>query len=185
VAVNRAWTERLHECSRLGRLAAGVNAPGNDVFQTHRVAAEEDRMRSALGRFHARLDAFQAELREYAESDEAAALANDLRDFRRLTQEMADEASRLFAHLRQNQTEEAGASMAAMDRQYARGNQALERLRGDIAAIQIRHFEDQAVAAASLQRFQYVASGLILLLLCGAVAYGRRLRRQVEAATRE
>src|SRR5262245_42580221 len=40
VAVNQAWTERLHECSRLGHLAAGANAPGNDVFQSHQVAAE-------------------------------------------------------------------------------------------------------------------------------------------------
>jgi signal transduction histidine kinase len=185
VAVNRAWTERLHECARLGRLAAGVNAPGNDVFQTNQITAEEEKMRAALGLFNARLDAFRAELRENAEGDEVAALADDLRAFRRLMQAMAEEAGRLFAKLRQQRVREAGANMAAMDRYYAGAIQALERLRGDIAAIQIRHFEDQAVAAASLQRFQYVASALILLLLGASVAYGSRLRRQAETATRE
>ncbi len=41
VAVSRARDERLRECARLGQLAAGVNAPGNDIFQSQRVDAEE------------------------------------------------------------------------------------------------------------------------------------------------
>src|SRR5690348_9381724 len=51
VAVNQAWTERLHECSQLGQLAAAVNAPGNDVFQSHQVAVEEANLRAARRRF--------------------------------------------------------------------------------------------------------------------------------------
>src|SRR5262249_24104549 len=43
----------------------------------------------------------------------------------------------------------------------------------------------QTAAAGSLQRFQYVVSALILLMIAGSVAYGHRVRRQVESATRE
>src|SRR5438067_905724 len=48
VSVNQEWTDRLRECSQLGQLAARVNAPGNDVFQSHQVTAEEAKMQAAL-----------------------------------------------------------------------------------------------------------------------------------------
>src|SRR5262245_61110718 len=63
VVVNQAWVERLHACSEVGQLAAGVNAPGNDVFQSHQVEVETHKMHAALRRFDERLDAFQEELR--------------------------------------------------------------------------------------------------------------------------
>jgi signal transduction histidine kinase len=184
-AVNQAWTERLHECSQLGHLAGGVNAPGNDVFQSHQVDAEEQKMQAALRQFNERLEAFQQELQANIDGDGGGALPDDLSTFRRFVQEMAEEAGRLFGYLRREQTREAGTSMAAMDRCYARANQALERVRREIAAIQARHLANQTAAAGSLQRFQYVVSALILLMIAGSVAYGHRVRRQVESATRE
>src|SRR5437763_1744397 len=156
VTDNQAWTQRLHECSRLGQLAAGVNAPGNDVFQSHQVAAEEAKMQAAMRLLEDHLDAFQGELRANADGAEAGALLEGLNEFRQLMRQMAAEAHGLFTHLRSDQTTEAGEGMAAMDRQYARANRVLERLRGEIAAVQERHFEHQTAVAASLLRFQYV-----------------------------
>jgi signal transduction histidine kinase len=185
IAVNQAWTARLHACSQLGQLAAAVNAPGNDVFHSHQVAVEEANMRAALRLFDERLGAIQEELRANTDGDEAAALLEDLQAVRRLTQQMAAEAQGLFAHLRNDRTREAGESMAAMDRQYARVNQILERLRGGIAAIQQQHFENQTAVAASLQHFQHVVFALILLMIGGSAAYGQRVRWRLESATRE
>jgi signal transduction histidine kinase len=185
VAVNQAWTERLHECSQLGQLAAGVNAPGNDVFQSHRVAVEKTKMQAALRLFNERLQAFQEELGENAAGEEVVGLLEDLRTFGQLVQEMAAEALGLFSYLGGDQTKEAGESMAGMDRRYAQANQVLERIRGEIAAVQKRHFENQTAVAASLQRFQYVVSSLILLMIGGSLAYGHKVRRQVESAARE
>jgi signal transduction histidine kinase len=184
-AVNQAWTERLHACSKLGQLAASVNAPGNDVFQSHQVAAEEVKLREALRGFNQHLDTFREELRANAEGDEAAAVAGELQTFQGLVGRMAGEARDLFAQCRKGQTREAGERMAAMDRQYARAIQALERSRGEIAGIQKQHFDDQAALAALLQRSQYAASTLILLMIGGLLAYGHRVRRRVETTTRE
>src|SRR5262245_38836495 len=74
VTDNQAWTERLHECSRLGQLAAAVNAPGNDVFQSHQGAAEEARMEAAERLLAEHLDRFQEGLRTNAETAESGAL---------------------------------------------------------------------------------------------------------------
>jgi signal transduction histidine kinase len=185
VTDNQAWTERLHECSRLGQLAAGVNAPGNDVFQSHQVAAEEARLQAAVRLFEDHLGEFEQELRANAEDTEAGTLLENLQEFRGLMRQMAEEAHGLFARLRSDRTKEAGEGMAAMDRHYAAANRVLERVRAEIAAIQKRHFEHQTGVAASLLRFQYVMSALILLMIGGSLAYGHKVRRQVEAATRE
>jgi signal transduction histidine kinase len=185
VAVNQAWTDRLRECAQLGQLAVAVNAPGNDVFQSHQVAEEEAKLQGALRQFNERLDTLEDALRTVPGPEEAAGLLGSLQTVRRLIQEMAEEAQGLFAQLRSGHTRQAGEKMAAMDRGYARANQALERLREQITAIQGRHLEDQAAVAASLERFEYVVSPLVLLLIAGAMAYGHRARRQVEAATRE
>jgi signal transduction histidine kinase len=185
VTDNQAWTERLHECSRHGQLAAAVNAPGNDVFQSHQGAVEEARMEAAVRLLTEHLDSFEEGLLTNAEAAEAGALLANLEAFRRRMQDMAGEARGLFAHLRSGRTQDAGQSMASMDRQYALGNQALEKLRGEIAAIQTRHFQRQTEVASSLLRFQYVMSGLLLLMIGGSLAYAHRVRRQVETATRE
>ena len=55
-------------------------------------------------------------------------------------------------------------------------------LRTEATAIQQRHFGRQTAAAATLQRFEYLIAGLILVMVGAATAYGRRLNRQ---ATRD
>src|SRR5262249_25331391 len=107
VAINQAWTARLHDCSQLGQLAAGVNAPGNDVFQSHQVAVEEANLQVAVWRFNQRLDAFAAELQAHAEEGEAATLMDLAEAFRQFMEHMAAEARVLFAHLRSDRTKEA------------------------------------------------------------------------------
>ncbi len=182
VAVNQVWTERLHDCSQLGQLAAGVNAPGNDVFQSHQVSLEEARMHAAQERFNTQLDAFQNGLRGHSDDDTARTLGEQVEQFRLQMQQMEEEAESLFAHLRSDRSRTAGERMAAMDRRYAQANHMLEQMRGEIAAIQERHFEHQTAAATSLQHFQYGMSLLILAMIGGSAVYGRRVRRQMDAA---
>src|SRR4051812_18327791 len=66
LADNQAWTERLHECAQLAQLAEAVNAPGNDVFQSHEVATEETKMYAALQRFNESVEAFRQALQDSA-----------------------------------------------------------------------------------------------------------------------
>lgn len=44
VELNQLWTERATDFSRLGELAGEIDAPGNDVFDTHDVEAESARL---------------------------------------------------------------------------------------------------------------------------------------------
>src|SRR3954462_12564017 len=51
IEVNQAWNELLHETSALGRLAAAVDTPGNDVFESGDVEAEAEKVHGAWPAF--------------------------------------------------------------------------------------------------------------------------------------
>jgi signal transduction histidine kinase len=185
VAVNRQWMRRLHHCSTLGELAAGINAPANDVFQSHEVAAEEARLQAAVQMMRNYLNGLDADLQAKPDEVDAVPLVPGLQSFQQLTTAMAAEAQIVFEQLRTSHSKEAALAMAAMNRRHAEANETLQRLRGTIMSIQTRHFENQITVADSLQQFQYAVSTFIVLMIGGSLAYGRKLRRQVEAATRE
>lgn len=176
VEVNEAWVDRLHQTAKLGQLAAEVNAPGNDVFQSRQVEAEAERMRAARSTWSSHLQAVREELLANVPSPRATPLAGRLQDAQQAMDAMNIQADLLFTQLRKGLVAEAGTSMAAMDRQYALVNRALEELRRDIGAVQKEHFDRQTGAAVSLQRSQYVLATLILLMIAGAAIYGYKLR---------
>ena len=59
VAVNQVWDQRLAAYSELGELAAAVDAPGNDVFDSLDVPGESARMRAARAAFDERFVALR------------------------------------------------------------------------------------------------------------------------------
>src|SRR5204863_5817429 len=48
VARSREWANRMDAYNHLSELAVAVDAPGNDVFETHDVVAERARVAAAL-----------------------------------------------------------------------------------------------------------------------------------------
>src|SRR5437667_4669871 len=62
VRLNQDWSRRLGSYSELGQLAAAVNAPGNDLFDSHDLPGESARVESARARFNEKLSAVRAEV---------------------------------------------------------------------------------------------------------------------------
>lgn len=185
LAVNHAWARRLDDCTELSKLAAAVNAPGNDVFQSHQADAEYARMQTARRQFEKRLALFQSEIEARADPVEAESFLRGLQAAGKAMEEMAADARRLFAHVKSGSTKEAGKSMADMDRRYARFIEAIEQVRRDMSVIQSRAFEKQAAAAASLQRLEYGVDALVLAMILAAMVYAHVVRKQMERATRD
>ncbi len=185
VEVNQEWARRMEEYSVLGRLAAQVNAPGNDVFDSRDVPHEAARMQAALRVFDARLSALREELTRSVPPAEAEALLAHMRDVERAMAEMVGEARLIFEHFGAGLSQSAGERMATMDRRYARLLASLQELGAHVAAIQRHEFERQMAAAAALQRFEYAIAGLILLMVGAATVYGRRLSREAAQDARE
>ena len=185
VEVNQIWGQRLADYSELGQLAAAVDAPGNDIFDSLDLETETARFRTALERYEQRFAALREEVRANAGEAEAARV---LADFDAVAGAMADmtrQAEAIFSFFAQSQPGEAARWMATMDRTYARVNTAMADLRRDVAAIQQDNFAEQQATAADLSKFEYLIAGFILLMISAATMYGHKMARRVDADARE
>lgn len=185
VTINRMWEQRLDRYLALGEIAALVNAPGNDVFDTHEVDAEERRTQAALQIFQQQMAELRADAQHNLNAEQAAVLLGDLGVVDAAMREMVMEAERIFSFFRQDQTGLAGARMASMDRKYHALNQALAHVRKRVSAIQGSLFIEQQAEAASLQDFEFVIAGFVLVMITAAALYGHKIRQKLEAAEQE
>jgi signal transduction histidine kinase/DNA-binding response OmpR family regulator len=181
VSTNEEWADRLTRYRELGQIAAMVNAPGNDVFDTLDVDAETLRRDSALALYEERLSAARNDLLTNLPEHKARPLLEKLDRVDRAMHDMLAEADLIFRYFRQGETGRAGQRMAGMDRTYARVNGELAGLAQQVAEIQNRQFVDQITAAEHLRKFEYLIGGLIVLMVGGVTFYGHKIVQKVRA----
>lgn len=179
VAVNQQWAQRLTAYAKLGQFAMAVNAPGNEVFSSHDVELEQGNMLAALRDFTTHLESQQQELRADSTGLHTPIILKRLATVEQAMSEMVDAAEQIFTAFRTQHAEEAGQWMAVMDRKYAAVVTALTRLRNQVGDIQHAYFTEQVATAARLQRYEYLIALCILLMVGGAVVYGRKLAAQM------
>ncbi|HET6976483.1 MAG TPA: response regulator [Pyrinomonadaceae bacterium] len=191
---SQQWTERRNDMDELGKLASAVNAPGNNVFDSHDVAAESGAMSAALAVFNQHLtDSRKEVLAQVNKKDQGLEFAQSHVNI--LTQhfdavgtsmdQMTSEADLIFNYFRQNQPGPAGKRMATMDQKYANLLASLSQLREDITEIQGKLLQKETASAESLRRFEYGIASLVLLMVCGAIVYGHKIKNQMEKSTRD
>ncbi len=185
VRVNREWAARLKQYSELGDLAGALNAPGNDVFDTHDVTGESARLETALRRFTEAFGVGRAELAAQGQAGEGSQVLKELDDVVIAVDGMVGEARLIFSYFQQNLQAKAAERMATMDRKSAAINRELGDVRTAVGAIQQTHFEEQVALATTLRRFEFLIAGAILLIIGGMVAYGRKLSHKVTATLDE
>ncbi len=182
VAVNQRWGQRLDEYSQLGSLAAAVNAPGNDVFDSADSSAEYRRMRSALRRFDGRVAELRTEVDAMPSGPRRSQLLSDFDRVKAENSQMVAEARRIFSYFARGRRDLAGRRMATMDRRYGDLLRAVETLRVDVGRIQRVHFEQQALTARDTAKYEYGIAVLVMFMLTGATLYGHRAGRRVREA---
>ncbi|MBI2884228.1 MAG: PAS domain S-box protein, partial [Candidatus Methylomirabilis oxyfera] len=185
VRVNQEWAGRINAYRRLDELAGAVNAPPNDVFDSHDVETESEKLRAALRLWDEQIALLQDELRDHVAPAEAAPLQEALKPVASAMAEMVDQGNSVFSYLREHRPDLAGQRMAAMDRNYAKLQASIDQSRQRISEIQQRHLREQAAAAGSFGVYEYVIAFAILLMVVGATAYGRMIAKHVESDARE
>ena len=76
--INLAWSHRLGSYSELGRLAAAVNAPGNDVFDTQDATVESANLDESLARFGEKMREAREDANSLSPASEARVLLQQL-----------------------------------------------------------------------------------------------------------
>ncbi len=180
VIVNRNWADRQGIYANLGSLAAEVNAPGNDVFQSMDIDGESRRLDDQLKEFEIRVEEARRDLRHEIPAEDSGPLL-DLLDRAESEMELDAEAARVvFALLRQGNMREAGEEMARMDRRYNRARELLSELDARVRLLQRRNLDDQAQAAEALRQFEFLIGGLMVFMILGVTVYGHYLVRQAQ-----
>ena len=181
VAVNQTWAERVLAYSHLGELAAAVNAPGNNVFDSRDVDAETAKMRAAIQAFDQQFGQLRQELQADLTPADAESLIARLDAVGEAMEAMTREARLIFSHFRAGQPDQAGERMATMDKRYAVVNRALADLRHSVGLVQQRNFEQQMAAAANQGKYEYLIGALILFMVGGATFYGHRMAKHIQS----
>lgn len=176
---NRVWSARLNGYSEIALLAAEVNAPGNDVFQTLDVDEAANRLEEVRQRFEERTVEARNDLVENVPADVAEPLIHSLNDVDRAMEDMVGEARTIFALFRAGELSKAGPRMAVMDKQYFEVTRAAGTLIRRVQVIQESRFVEQTALARSMRVFEYVIAGFIALMVLGVTAYGNRMSREI------
>ena len=185
VEVNQVWARRLGEYSKLGQLAAAVNAPGNDVFDSQDVDAEAARKRAAVRMWKERMAGLRQELHLSDGETRGQFLIDELDAVDAALDEMSKESDLIFLFFARNELDQAVQQMATMDRKFAEVNTVLAALRDDVSQTQKEHFDEQKAAAEDLQKFEYLVAGFIVIMVIGATFYGRRIAKQFQQTDAE
>ena len=185
LTVHQAWAERLGRFSELSVLAGAINAPGNDIFDSHDADSEEARMQAAIQKFETAYDAAVLDLAWTTDGSTAKLLYGDLQNFHQAIVEMIGEAQAIFKLFRNAQEREAGGRMATMDRKYAKVNGAIIQLNGHVRDLQIRLFNDQLGNATALSRLEWLMAIFVVIMVTAVTYYGHKISKVVSTAQRE
>jgi signal transduction histidine kinase/DNA-binding response OmpR family regulator len=182
VDVNETWATRLVKYDELRARAADVNAPGNNVFDSHDLAAERAQMLQARAVFDEKLRAARDDVLNIDDAAQRNELLRGIDLVATAMDQMSAEAKLIFSYFANNDSDAAGTRMATMDRKYAQLNTTMAELSAQVYAIQRTHFAHQQALARRLSRLEFVIAGAILLMIVGAMFYGHRLGRHADLA---
>jgi signal transduction histidine kinase len=184
VALNKAWAARLSTYAELSLAAQEVNAPGNDVFDSHNPTIERARMTLALSQFQTQLQQARREL-DSLQDRKLTPLLRDLTAIEQTMGEMVGEANLIFGFFANDRAADAGKRMATMDRKYAKVNAALGNLSKNVRSVQQSIFEAQLETAQTLRKIEYMILFLVGLMVFGAVRYGKYMMQAAKQAEAE
>src|SRR5438128_10568439 len=103
IEVNQVWSQRLADYSELGQLAAAVDAPGNDIFDSLDLQAEAARFQTALQRYDERFTVLRQELQSNAGEPGSDCVLADFDAVSDAMSDMTRQADSIFAFFAQGQ----------------------------------------------------------------------------------
>ncbi len=177
VEINKEWSSRAGNVSELRALAGKVNAPGNDVFDSHDVDRENRKLHIALDDYLVKKDEILKDIQLNVQGANARLLTDNLSNVQFAMVRMTNEARQIFGLLKENKPSLAGARMATMDRQYASVNLTFSTMETSIREIQAVIFDAQLAEAETVRDREIILSGFVVLMILGATLYGHKIYR--------
>jgi two-component system, NtrC family, sensor kinase len=172
VSVNLAYSDRRRAISDLDTLAAAVNAPGNDIFDTHDVERERKNLRDAMDAFMRGTSIVREDFTKNLSPPDLPPLLQKLDLVESAARDISTDTEKIFSAVFTQAVEGAGKFMAATEHKHTFIITTLAKLRADSRAIEKKLFAKQEAQAQSLQRLEIVVVLSVLLMVIGATLYG-------------
>lgn len=187
IEVNRKWSKRLKDLSELSRIAANVNAPGNDVFANQDVVLEKQLLNKALKEQQSKLDELKDEFGSAGllEKSKYPELPLDMLRLERRLGELSQEAVKTVELFEQKKEDEAVRQMSHMDRRFYCTNSAFRTMNLHISDIQKDLFESQSRELEFLRMLERLVAGAVVVMILGVTGYGHKLARQMTRTDEE
>lgn len=185
IVENQTWSKRLENYLQLNELAANVNAPGNNVFDTEDYVDESRKFEEALNSFNKNLVTHYQSLEKDIPIEFKEKLRPKFDKINRSMDEMTNEARSIFSYFEQKRADAAGRRMAEMDRKYFQLNGSLSELRQTVLEIQQTLLNRQAEQASFLRQLEIISGIFILIMVGGALFYGNKIREKMEVSAHE
>lgn len=185
VEVTELLSKHLVNIEQLQVLASAVNAPGNEVFDSDNVESEVRRYREKSQDFDRTYSGFLSQLSSQVHD---LSLETVLQVSQRIPEKMAvmkKDADLVFSLFSSGDRIKAASQMAKMDRSYAGLRLTLIECNQIIRGLQRDFLNEQKEQSEHLQVLEIIFSSLILIMILGALYYGRAMSGFVSNSLRE
>jgi hypothetical protein len=152
------------------------------VIKTNDVDAARSVRDRALAEFDSQIKDFQVELAGLVPPRFADQMVNAFDMLEHERDMLVSTSNAVFDAVAAGRIDEAQAAMVAMDQRLFELAAVFSECYRIFQAIQRSEFAEQSAYARSVERDKYVFSGMVILVMSGAILYGARLRRRIAAA---
>jgi signal transduction histidine kinase len=177
VQQNSVWSNRVSHYSRLNDLAAAVNAPGNDVFESGNFSREQRRLTQASLAFRKATTTARVDLQRNQRQESWSGLLRKLDQIDSQVALIQKESMAIFSELKRDNRKAAGSRMAEMDRCFSRSLGLIGTLCEQVRQIQTNRFNIHTARAQRLGRFELALYGVVCLILGVVTWYGHKLAK--------
>ena len=186
IANNVAWVQVVDHAWELSRLAAAIDAPANDLFESQDLHKEIDRIQLAAQQFDAEIAALRAGLQAMPVTPHHVPLADDIRGATEDKKEMLKQAEQLFGRYGAGRRDLAIQNMVAMDRTNAHILSLMVDVHDRVREIRLDEFQRHSATTKLLQGFEWIVAGLLLVMIAAATYWGFHLaKRAAQDAVRQ
>ncbi|PHS07021.1 MAG: hypothetical protein COA78_13805, partial [Blastopirellula sp.] len=175
VEINSVWSDRVSRYTRLNELAAAVNAPGNNVFDSGDIIAERHRLDEAYQAFRQGTATARLALGQESATQSTHGLLQQLVQIDQQVGLIYQEAISVFTELENNRDDTAGVRMAEMDRCFSKSLGMIGGLCESVREIQSTRFEAEAAQAQWLSKLELMIAGAVCFILCVVTWYGYKM----------
>jgi len=185
IEIDRLWSRHVRDFANLRDLAALVDAPGRDVFDDLDAENAASRTRNVEEIFNRKLAEVRGQVDANPKDANSAAILADLDVVGSEAAALVQEQRIVYDYIQKKNLVLAASHKESLTRHFNKVNFAISALLDDATQMESARLEQENAAAASLQKTQWIGTGLIIFLVSATTFYGHLLFVRIHRSDRE